>query len=189
VQLRFNRSASARRSVGDPGWLVRRWSVLAALLVCAIAGSAAVAVAAKVTPPVNLLQVLAKPLAKAERGKVPVLVPSRLSAGFPPSQLYAGGGLSGGGYDIQLGAAPHCEDATACFVAEFSAAKGVLGFKDTVALSKGITGSFHPISCGASCGPATIEWVESGFLYTVQFGAGEKQLVVLADSAIEAGPR
>jgi hypothetical protein len=163
-------------------------SGVVALLIVGTIGLPA-AGAAKTPPPVNLLQVLAGPLAKAESGKTPVLVPSRLNAGFRPSHLYAGGGRSHGGYDIQLGAAPDCNDATACFVAEFSAGKGTLGFRDTVALSKGIVGSFHPISCGASCGPATIEWIESGILYTIQFGAGQKQLVALADSAIDAGPR
>jgi hypothetical protein len=160
--------------------------LLACAIACAVGGSAAAGAA---PPPVNLLQVLARPLADAERGKTPVLVPSRLNAGFAASHLYAGGGRIRGGYDIQLGAAPGCGDATACFVAEFSAVKGTLGFRQTVALSKGTTGSFHPISCGASCGPATIEWIESGILYTIQFGAGEKQLVALADSAIVAGPR
>jgi hypothetical protein len=151
--------------------------------------SVSVALGAGSIPPVNLLAVLAKPLASAERGTTPVLIPSRLDAGFLPHHLYAAGGGSSDGYDIQLGAAPHCNDGDACFVAEFSAAKGTLGLPDRVALAKGIEGRFHPIACGASCSPATVEWVQSGFLYTIQFGAGKTQLVALADSAINAGPR
>jgi hypothetical protein len=188
--LRRNNRREARSRL-YPG-LLRSQSMRSGFLALVTAftiATSAVAIAANTPPPVNLLQVLAKPLASAERGKTPVLVPSRLNAGFRASHLYASGGRSAGGYDIQLGAAPGCDDATACFVAEFSAGKGTLAFRDTVALSKGITGSFHAISCGASCGPATIEWIESGVLYTIQFGAGEKQLVALADSAIGAGPR
>jgi hypothetical protein len=172
----------ASRSMGFKGLFV-------AAAIAAFAAAVSVALGASSIPPVNLLTVLAKPLASAERGKAPVLVPSRLNAGFRARHLYAAGGRSGDGYDIQLGAAPNCNDGDACFVAEFSAAKGTLGFSDRVTLSKGIVGRFHPISCGASCSPATVEWSQSRFLYTIQFGAGRTQLVALADSAISAGPR
>jgi hypothetical protein len=140
---------------------------------------------------VNLLKVLAAPLAKAERGKLPVLVPGRLDAAdFSSDRLYAAGGLSGGGYDIQLGAAPNCDDSPACFVAEFSAtkSKSVSG-GSRVSLDKGLTGRYTTVACGASCGPASVQWLEYGARYTVWFGAGKSELVALADAAISAGPR
>jgi hypothetical protein len=148
------------------------------------------AVAASSNGDVDLLQVLAGPLARAEHGKLHVLVPARLAAGFPSAHLYASGGLSGDGYDIQLGAAPHCADSPACFVAEFAAAaKGNLDGADRVSLTKGISARFSPIACGASCSPASIRWREYGALYTLWFSGTKSQLVALADGAISAGPR
>jgi hypothetical protein len=148
------------------------------------------AAAASSSGAVDLLKVLAGPLARAENGKLHVLIPARLDAGFPPAQLYASGGRSGSGYDIQLGAAPHCDDSPACFVAEFSAAaRGKLDGADRVSLTKGITARYSPIACGASCSPASIQWHEYGALYTLWFDGAKGQLVALADTAISAGPR
>ena len=57
-----------------------------------------------------------------------------------------------------------------------------------MALARGITGAYAAISCGASCAPATVQWKESGVLYTIQWRAGTKAtMVALADSAIDAG--
>jgi hypothetical protein len=112
-----------------------------------------------------------------------------MNAGFPASHLYATGGLVGGGYDIELGAVPNCDDADACFVAEFSGGKGTLSLPVAVSLRNGISGRYKDISCGASCSPASIEWIEHGDLYTIQFGGRKSVLIALADSAIQAGPR
>ncbi|MGA2469553.1 MAG: hypothetical protein ABSG64_02550 [Solirubrobacteraceae bacterium] len=166
---------------------MRRTGAVIAVLACLLGASAGVAAARSSS--VNLLAVLAAPLARAERGRVPVLVPTSMNAGFPASHLYATGGLIDGGYDIQLGAIPNCDDADACFVAEFFGGKGKLSFPARVSLSKGITGRYEDISCGASCSPASIEWIEHGDLYWIQFGAGKRALVSLADSAITAGAR
>jgi hypothetical protein len=169
---------------------MRRQGALAAALVPAALASATLALAASGT--INLITVLAKPLASAERGKVRVLVPGRLDGGFTThaaAHLYAPGGRTAGGYDIQLAQAPNCGDATACMVADFAGGKGRLAFAARVTLSKGIVGAFHGISCGASCAPASIEWLEYGSRYDIQYGGSESQLVALADSAITAGPR
>jgi hypothetical protein len=169
---------------------MRRRLLLTAAVAVAAGGPASLALATGGT--VNLLTVLAKPLASAERGKVRVLIPGRLDAGFTAyaaAHLHASGGRTAGGYDIELAQAPDCDDATACLVAEFAAGKGQLAFTTKVALSRGIVGAFHGISCGASCAPATIEWLEYGSLYEIQYGGGESQMIALADSAITAGPR
>jgi hypothetical protein len=158
---------------------------------------ASVTVLASVAPvlaaggPANLLKVLAAQIASAKKGKVAVLLPSTLSADAPASRLYGSGGATSRGYDIQLAYAPGCFDATACFLAEFwGNPGGKIFLKTRVALARGITGAYRGISCGASCGPASIQWKESGVLYTMQWRAGTKaKMIALANSAIEAGRR
>ena len=58
-----------------------------------------------------------------------------------------------------------------------------------VALPRGRTGRFHPLSCGASCSPASIEWRERGALYSIQAKVARRELVRMASSAIRNGPR
>jgi hypothetical protein len=148
-----------------------------------------VALAAASSDTVSLPSVLAAQITKAERAGVRVLIPSQLAAGVPASKLHASGGATAHGYDIQLAAAPGCDDSSACFVAEFWGGPGSLNISTKVALSKGIGGRFHPSACGASCAPAEVEWLEFGDRYMIQFIGSRAALVTLADSAIEAGPR
>jgi hypothetical protein len=163
--------------------MIRRAGVLALLLGCALAAPALAA-----GGPVSLVKVLAAQIAKAKRGSVAVLLPSTLRV--DAAHLYASGGATARGYDIRLAYAPRCDDATACFLAEFWGNPGKIQLKTRVSLAHGITGRYKGISCGASCGPATIEWKESGVLYTVQYRAGTRtNMIALADAAINAGPR
>jgi hypothetical protein len=136
---------------------------------------------------VDLPSLLSSEIASAKQSAVKVLIPSQIKPGVP--HLYGSGGRSGHGYAIDLGAVPRCGEANACFVADFLGGRGALSFTARVSLAKGITGAFHPSTCGASCAPATIQWREFGALYTIQFGGAKSSLVALADSAIEAGPR
>jgi hypothetical protein len=97
-------------------------------------------------------------------------------------------------YDLELSAARNCGFATACFVASFSGERGgVPGFKRTVSLTRGITGYFKPVTCGASCSPAFIQWKENGVLYEIEnrdSGKHEQRnMVKLANSAIRGGAR
>jgi hypothetical protein len=155
-----------------------------------VAALAIVAPALAASGAANLLKVLAAQIASAKKGKVAVLLPTSLSADAPASRLYGSGGATSRGYDIQLAYARNCFAATACFLAEFWGTAGKIDLKTRVALAHGITGAYRGISCGASCGPATIEWKGSGVLYTIQWRAGTKAtMIALADSAIEAGPR
>lgn len=139
--------------------------------------------------PVALPPIIAKQIVSAKRSGISVLVPSTIGAGLPASHLFGSGGRSGKGYDIQLAAAPGCDDANACFVAELWGGSGKLDLRTRVALTKGISGAFRASSCGASCAPATIEWLEYGSRYTIQFMGSRATLVALANSAIAAGPR
>jgi hypothetical protein len=167
---------------------MRVWGVGVACA-AALSLSGGVSFAASSGKTVDLPAILAVQIAKAKRSGVRVLIPSRIDAGLPASHLYASGGANAAGYDIQLAAVRDCRDSSACFVAEFWGGAGRLDVDDRVALSKGITGRYRASSCGASCAPATIEWLEFGARYMIQFTGSRTALVTLADSAISAGPR
>src|ERR1700730_17762937 len=123
---------------------------------------------------VSLPKVLALQIAQARKGKGAGLLPLRLAADAPASRVYGSGGATAKGYDIQLAYAPNCFDATACFLAEFWGNPGKILLKHGVALAHGITGAYAGLCCGASCAPASIQWKESGVLYTIQWRAGTK---------------
>jgi hypothetical protein len=127
------------------------------------------------------------------RGHGPVLLPSRLPSEQP--RLYASGGSSRRGYDLELAAVPHCGGANACFVATFTARRGgePLG-RTRVRLADGRRGWFTPTGCGASCAPPQIQWRERGHVYTIQARVGDhrterREILRLANSAIINGPR
>jgi hypothetical protein len=119
-----------------------------------------------------------------------VLLPSSIRADVAASRLYGSGGASAHGYDIQLAYAPRCDDATACFFAEFEGGRQTRLPGTRVALAHALSGVYSGIHCGASCGPASIQWRQGGVLYSVQYVLGGKPaMIALADSAIDAGPR
>jgi hypothetical protein len=162
--------------------MLRRAFVIAALLGALAAPAFALAAGA------NLLKVLAGPIASAKEHGLKVLVPSTINP--HAAHVYGSGTATAKGYGIQLGDAPNCGDADACFVADFLGNPGKVTLKPHVALAHGIIGGYHPVSCGASCAPATIEWKEFGMLYTIQDAGGTKAgMAALANSAISAGPR
>jgi hypothetical protein len=139
---------------------------------------------------VNLVVKLAPQIARAKTGKVAVLMPSSIRADVAASRLYGAGGATAKGYDIQLAYAPRCDDGTACFFAEFEGGPQTKLPGTRVALARGITGTYSGIHCGASCGPASIEWKQGGAIYSVQYVLGGKSsMTALADSAIDAGAR
>ena len=139
---------------------------------------------------VNLLVKLAPEIKSARTGKVAVLLPSSIHADVAASRLYGAGGATAKGFDIQLAYAPRCDDATACFFAEFEGGAQTKLPGTRVALAHGVAGVYSGIHCGASCGPASIQWREGGVLYSVQYVLGGKPaMIALADSAIDAGPR
>ncbi|HYE15728.1 MAG TPA: hypothetical protein VD968_14895 [Pyrinomonadaceae bacterium] len=135
---------------------------------------------------------------KAEgAGGVPVLLPGELPASVLEDRLYVEGGASDRGYDISLALTPRC-GANACTVGSFSAERGgeLVEEFERVELAGGLRGAYKPLTCGASCSPAMIEWVAGGVLYSVQLklnaggDAGDRAaLIALANSAIKAGPR
>jgi hypothetical protein len=106
------------------------------------------------------------------------------------SRVYETGTATVDGYDIELGFAPACGGADACFAASFTGRRGRRPVAaGNVRLAGGIVGRFTPSSCGGSCAPPQIEWFENGVSYTLQLYGGrppsdEAGLVGYADSAI-----
>jgi len=132
----------------------------------------------------------------AKRSDVPVRVPRRIDLDFD-GRTYASGVGSRRSWSLSLAGAPNCGGATACFLATFSGQRaGRPGFRRTVELTNGITGYYKPMSCGASCSPAAIEWFQRRVLYGIQAKVGastaegqQRAMVRAANSAIRSKPR
>ena len=128
-----------------------------------------------------------------EKTEVPVLLPQRYrsdSEGNFPS-----GEGRRHGYTLSLAAVRNCGGATACFIGTFGGRRGEdPHYTRKVRLTGGRTGYFKPLTCGASCSPPAIEWVEDDVLYWIQAHAGtkrqeKKRLRRMANSAIRHGAR
>jgi hypothetical protein len=139
-------------------------------------------------------ELVAKPLVAVKKAtNIPVLLPGRITTEH--RQLFSQGKGRPTRYEFTIGAVRDCGTATACYVAGFRARKGGKprdGRK--VALARGRTGYFERSRCGASCGPASLQWVQGGVLYEVEGKLGtqkteRKALTRLANSAIRNGPR
>ena len=126
----------------------------------------------------------------AREAKIPVRVPATLNLDYDKGIFGAGGG-NGKSFFVSLSATRTC-GANVCTLASISGEKGGKpAFKRTVKLAKGITGYFKPLSCGASCAPPQIQWVQGGVLYDIQAKviSGKRDLVKAANSAIRAKAR
>jgi hypothetical protein len=160
--------------------------------IAALVAVAALAIPAVAAAPVNVPAKFSKLLPKVRsKGQVPVRLPSSLDAGVKPSRVYGAiEELKLGRYHLSLGGGKGCHESTACFVAAFLGTRGgsVSGSRK-VTLTGGIKGRFTPISCGASCAAADVQWKQGGVAYSVQFKGTKGELVALANSAIAAGPR
>jgi hypothetical protein len=161
------------------------------LLLCALA-LLVFAVPAFAASPVNVPSKLSSVLPKTRsKSGIAVRLPSALDAGVRPSRVHGAiEEVSSGQYHLSLGAVRGCHEATACFVAAFFGRRGAgLDIKRKVSLARGITGRFRPISCGASCSAAEIQWKQGSVAYAIQFKGAKKQMVALANSAIRGGAR
>lgn len=161
--------------------------VLAALLAIA---APAVAAGGTVDVPAKFKELI--PAVKRKSG-LRVRLPSTLRAYV--RRTYAEGSARRGRYDLELGAAKNCGGATACSIASFSGVRGgTAAYKRRVSLARGITGYFKPVTCGASCSPASVQWKQGGTLYEIDYrGAAQTRekstMVALANSAIRGGAR
>jgi hypothetical protein len=140
----------------------------------------------------NALFARALPRVKAKT-QIAVLLPDAMPTDIDP--LYPDAFATRRSYEFDLGGAPDCGGATACFEAEFSGIKGGTPFgMRRVSLARGRHGRFKPLTCGASCSPPSVSWKERGATYTIQANVGNRRterriLVKMANEAIRRGPR
>ena len=125
-------------------------------------------------------------------GAPAVLLPRSMP--LDATRLFASGGRSGTGYDLEVAAIKNCHGANACFVAAFTAAKGASVFGARVTVKGASRAGFVALSCGASCSPPQIDFIRRGVRYTIQANLRTRQsdraaLIAAAESAISAGPR
>lgn len=165
---------------------------LAAATTMAFVLLCAVAVARTVDVPSRLGAVIPK----AHDSGLVVLLPSRMDLDYRSGgRIYAEGDGDEklGTYSLELSGAKDCGGANACFLADFLGAKGAkLGYKTTnVKLALGMRGHYKAQTCGASCSPPSIAWIQKGVRYEIQAKAvgGRKAFVAMANSAINAGNR
>jgi hypothetical protein len=120
-----------------------------------------------------------------------IRLPETLRAPVRSARVHAAVETSEDGrYRLSLGVGRGCHEATACFVASFRGTRdATLTARRKVDLINDIEGRFDPIRCGASCGPARIQWVENGNRYTILYKGNRRQLRRLANSAIRGGAR
>ena len=158
--------------------------VAAAALAVAVPASAATSVSA----PSKLRSVLPK---TRSRSGIAVRLPSRVAVDVRASRVHGAiEQVSRGQYHLSLGVGRGCHEATACFVAAFFGRRGAgLDIKRRVSLARGIEGRFRPITCGASCSAAEIQWKQGGVAYAIQYKGTKKRMVALANSAIRGGAR
>src|SRR5438105_15687218 len=131
------------------------------------------------------------------QSRVPVRLPSRADLDISATQqLYATGGGRRGRYDLELAGSSRCGGADACFIGSFTARRARrLGERSNVGLARGLRGVYRPLSCGASCSPPSIAWVQGAVRYDIQIriAAGPAReraaMIALADSAIRSPPR
>jgi hypothetical protein len=161
------------------------------------AAGAAHAVSAAGPPPAikpNLPSLFAHEITAIDQAKTapPVLLPTTVP--LERTKLYASGGTDKSGWDVSIGAVKNCGGADACFVADFEAIKGRKTFGTPVTLKGATKAAYKPMSCGASCAPATIDFIVHGVLYlfqvqTLQSRNAKATMIAAAQSAIEAGAR
>ena len=168
-------------------------TALIALVVLAFA-----ALAQAASAPVSVPPLFKHVLGKARsRSGIAVRLPSRATFDVSrTTKLYATGGGSRGRYDLELAAARNCGGANACFVASFTGERAKhLGVRPNARLARGIRGRFQPLSCGASCSPPSITWVQRGVRYDLQaridaHGTSQRAaFIALANSAITSRAR
>jgi hypothetical protein len=140
---------------------------------------------------------------KRDRHAPVILLPTSMPLGFvgphAPAHvhMYPGGGPSGAGYGLELGAVPKCGGVDACFIASFSASKGgkiYPGFT-TVIVPGASRAQYHGLLCGGSCSQPQIEYIVHGVLYAIQAtltvprNKDESTMIAAAEGSIKAGPR
>jgi hypothetical protein len=163
------------------------------IVLTTLAALAAVAVPALAASRVNVPREFSSKLSTVKsKSDIPVRLPTRVSSPRPASEVYGTvERVRDGRYHLALGVGRGCHEATACFIASFFAQRGMAPDPDLrrVDLARGIVGRYRPIRCGASCAAAAVQWRQGGVAYEIQYKGKRRQMVRLANSAINAGPR
>jgi hypothetical protein len=126
--------------------------------------------------------------------RVAVLLPAELPVAGRVKKLYVSGSGVRNSWTLEFAAAPRCGGADACLVASFEGHRGGrLPGRPNVRLAGGAPGLYRPVTCGASCAPATLWFLHGGTLYTWQVKDPPTRarpiLARLAGMALAAGPR
>jgi hypothetical protein len=159
-------------------------------LLLATLAAVLVAAAPAAAKTIDVVDTIGAKMPSAQRADLPVLVPAKMNLDYD-GKVYATSSTRRGEYGISLAATARC-GGNACFLAQLSADRGQsLGVKRNVRLANGIRGAYVPLSCGASCSPPSIQWIQKGVRYEIQAKAlgGKKAFVAMANSAIRAGNR
>ncbi len=170
----------------------RAW--LTVLVALAVAAPGAAGRAAS-TESVNLLEAFRIQLPKVGRATtLPILLPRTLRLAGPAPKLYASGAGRRASWVLTLAGAPRCRGASACFVASFEARRGKrLPGRSNLRLVGGVRALYQPISCGASCSPASLWFVRDGVLHSWQLKDPPRRaraaFIRMANEAIRAGSR
>jgi hypothetical protein len=128
----------------------------------------------------------------AKKTDVGVRVPAKIDLDYDGA-VYAFGSGTKRSFEFSLAGAPDCGGANACFLASFTGEKGgTPAFKRHFPLARGITGYYKPLTCGGSCSPPLIQWIQKGVLYSIQAkveGNAQKAMTRAANGAINRSPR
>src|SRR5687768_14905991 len=102
---------------------------------------------------------------------IPIRIPFRIGLDYDKG-VYGEGTGSKNRYTFEINATDDC-GANVCFLAQFQGEKGgEPSFTREVQLDRGIIGYYKPLTCGGSCSPPMIEWVQRGVLYSIQAKTG-----------------
>lgn len=150
--------------------------------------------AARVSATVNVNHLLGSRIARVKRrdGGLVVLLPTTMPL---PTPDFTASTAKKGSYGLEIDGVEPCHGANVCLFALFTGQRGAKLYGSRVALSHGIRGGFADIQCGASCSPASIDWIEHGVLYTIEANPNVTRdglapvFVAAANQAIKAGPR
>jgi hypothetical protein len=145
--------------------------------------------------PVDIPALVQQDLAAAKRRTgVPILLPSSAPVAGDASTVHGKGYGRRTHWAFTFFYGNTC-GANACFIGDVEAHRGRRpAFRATVRLRGGRTGYYKPLSCGGSCSPPEIQWLQRGVLYSIQWSdvtrsGAKKTMIGLANSAIAAGAR
>ncbi len=123
---------------------------------------------------------------------LPIRLPTQLPPEVNHQRIYVSAQGSRNEYKILLESHPSC-GATACYIGSFHASlTDRINLLDLqyIALANGIRGYYQPLSCGGSCSPPIMMWIQDGIVYRIQMRVSRdpdvalRSMIDLANSSI-----